>query len=306
MIPIRPKNQQTAALCGRFIFRGGLRRAGALLWPILAMALAGCVSAAAPSPELSSGVSPGSCCERVETAPSWFVRALDPAAPLVGRIVARIVWRKGYLHDDKEVVDTLLDELQPLDILLVTNNGRLSNVSLPGYFIHAAVYLGGERELRREGIWDSKAVVPHRSAVLEGKRFIEADNRGVHLSKPRSTLNADRIVVVRPRGLTAKRRREALTDFFATVGGRFDFRFDAETPECLYCIELVQHVIPELELPLREAYGRKVLVTDDLARAAARGNPSVSFVVYIQGDRNGWQRASRQELSRDLANNWVH
>jgi hypothetical protein len=281
-------------------------RAGRLLWLFLATALAGCASVAAPSPELSPNASADTCCNNVETAPSWFVRALDPAAPLVGSIVAHVTWRKGYLHGETEVMETLLDELRPLDIVLVTNKGRMSNISLPGYFVHAAVYLGDERELRRAGVWDDRAVEPYHSDVRAGKRFIEADSRGVHLSPPRVTLNVDRVVVVRPRGLSAKRRREALSDFFASVGSRFDFRFDAETPECFFCIELVQRIVPEIDLPLREAYGRKVLVTDDLAHAAANGYPSASFVVYIRGDRDGWEQATREDLRRDLANNWTH
>jgi hypothetical protein len=285
---------------------GGIRRAGRFVSLLLAAMLAGCASAAAPSLERSADASADACCNDVETAPSWFVRALDPAAPLVGRIVAQIVWRKGYLHGETEVMDTLRDALQPLDIVLVTNKGRMSNLSLPGYFVHAAVYLGDERELRRAGVWDDGAVEPYRSDVRAGKRFIEADSRGVHLSPPRVTLNSDRLVVIRPRGLSAERRREALSDFFASVGGRFDFRFDAETPECFYCIELVQRIVPEIDLPLREAYGRKVFVTDDLARAAANGYPSASFVVYIRGDRDGWERATREDLRRDLANNWTH
>jgi hypothetical protein len=178
-------------------------RAGRLLWLFLATALAGCASVAAPSPELSPNASADACCNNVETAPSWFVRALDPAAPLVGSIVAHVTWRKGYLHGETEVMETLLDELRPLDIVLVTNKGRMSNISLPGYFVHAAVYLGDERELRRAGVWDDRAVEPYHSDVRAGKRFIEADSRGVHLSPPRVTLNVDRVVVVRPRGLSA-------------------------------------------------------------------------------------------------------
>jgi len=268
-------------------------------------AVTGCATTD-PSPQIASAPSLDACCERVETAPPLFVRIIDPVAPMFGRAVALVVWRKGYLHGERNVHDALFDELQPLDILLVSNKGRLSNVSLPGYFIHAAVYLGNEEELKRAGVWNAPEVAAYREAIRSGQRFIEADNRGVHLSPPRVTLNADRVLVVRPRGLSTKRKREALADFFDAVGGRFDFHFDAETPDCLFCIELVQKVIPEIALPLREAYGRKVIVPDDLARNVAQGRPPVSFVTYVRGDQNGWQRASREDLRRDLANNWNH
>jgi hypothetical protein len=97
-----------------------------------------------------------------------------------------------------------------------------------------------------------------------------------------------------------------LRDFYSNVGGRFDYRFDLATPDCVFCVELIERVLPELDMPVREVYGRKLIVPDELVRAAVEGDPSVAFVAYVRADRQQWQRASREELRRDLADNWNH
>lgn len=280
-----------------------MRGARILLWLLLAVSLAGCASMAAP-PVPASNASLDACCQPVQTVPTWVVRAADPVAPLIGNTVARIVWRRGYMDGETQARDEVLGALQPLDILLVANKGRLSNSGLPGYFIHSAVYLGTEAQLRRGGVWNDPRVVPFHAEIAAGRSFVEVNSHGVNLEPASFSLNVDRVLVVRPRGLSASRRREALADFFAELGGRFDFNFDAATPDRLFCIELVERVLPELDLPARVAYGRKVFVSDDLAREAALGHSSVAFVIYIRADRNGWSRRTRGELKRDLADYW--
>lgn len=272
------------------------------------LALAGCASLTPqPHPAASAADDPAaaSCCLDVERYPPLIVRIADPVAPLIGRTVGAIVWRKGYLNDDPDAQAEVLRQLRPLDIVLVSNKGRLSNHALPGVFSHAAVYLGTEKQLRRAGVWNDPRIREHRGAIAAGSVFIEADKDGVHLSPAGVVLNVDRLAVVRPQLANTGRRKQALVDYFAALGGRFDFRFDAGTRDCVFCTELVSRVIPELQLRERDAYGRSLIVPDELANAAAGHDPALSFVLYIRGDRKRWERASRAALESDLASYWT-
>lgn len=278
-------------------------RAGRLAACLLLMLLAACAHAGGPADPPHGDGELAECCRDVERLPPVLVTLADPAAPLIGRTIGTIVWRHGHLRGTP-ATSLVAERLRPLDILLVTHKGRLSNHTLPGLLVHAAVHLGSEDELRREGLWAHPAVTPHHAAVRAGKTVIEADQHGVHLSSLASVLDSDRAAVVRPLLAGSARRREALTEFFARIGRPFDFNFDAESEDCDYCAELVSRVLPELDLPVHRAYGRALVLPDDLARKAVTGEGKLSLVLYVRVGQSGWEAASGDALAADLAAEW--
>ncbi len=279
----------------------------ALLLPLL-LPLAGCVGlpGAGGAPGDAAAADPlAACCVDVERWPPLLVAAADPAAPLVGRTIGSVVWRPGALAGEPGARAALLGHLKPLDIVLNSHRGRLSNHALPGLFAHAAAYLGTEAELRAAGVWDDPRVVPHHAAIRAGRSFIEADKDGVHLSAAEGILDADRVAVVRPCLARPERRRTALTAYFAAVGGPFDFNFDARTADRVFCAELVHRVLADVDVPERPAYGRTVVVPDEFAKAAATAGSGVSFVLYLRGGPGGWEQVPRAGLVADLAAAWA-
>lgn len=271
---------------------------------IAATWLAGCVHRpGAPSWPSPDGVE--TCCIDIdpEPVPPWLVASIEPAAPVIGRVIGSIVWRDGYLLRD-DAIGRIQAELVPLDIVVTSSKGRLSGQLIPGLFAHFAAYLGTEADLRRAGLWNDPRVVPHHRAIRAGRTFIEADRHGVRLSRPSAVFNTDRAVVMRPAGFSAARKRRATIDFLEHVGTKFDFNFDNADITRLYCAQLVCRVLPELRLPSREVYGRQTIVPDDVLLQVARGRMRLSLRAYIRGRPEGWETASARILIADIARHW--
>lgn len=246
----------------------------------------------------------GDCCQRPERYPKVLVTLAEPFAPAIGKLVAATVWRKGYLLRHEPALETILGGLQPLDIVTVNNKGRLSGHAIPGHFGHAAIYVGTEKQLRRASVWDHPAIRKHHEAIAKGALFIEADNKGVHLSTAPLALDADAIAHLRPTGLGTARRRQAIIEFFERLGMPFDYYFDLDTTACTFCTELVNTVLPEMRLPARRVYGRRLILPDEVVAATIRGRTGFAFQRYVKADRDGWEVLGREAVAADLRAAW--
>ncbi len=131
---------------------------------------------------------------------------------------------------------------------------------LPGYWPHAALYLGTSDDLETLGVWkDPRAAARETefSGTDElGHRFslIEAVGEGViFTSLEHSVGEADAIVVFRPQ-VTDERRREALARAISHHGKKYDFDFNFETSDVIVCTELVYRaydgLVEFLEFPI--------------------------------------------------------
>lgn len=254
--------------------------------------------------DVRAGSPPSGCCSNPERQPRWMVALAEPVAPVFGGVISHIVWRDGYLAD-ADAQRAILERLQPLDIVVVSSKGRLSGHTIPGLFQHAAVYVGSEAELRRLGMWNHRSIVPQHGQIRLGARFIEADQKGVHLSPPPVVLNTDRVAILRPRIATAGWQQRATATLFDHLGTRFDFRFDASRPDRLFCTELICHAIPELRLPRDIAYDRPTIVPDRVVLEGAAGNPRIRLVAYVIGSPSGYQVGTRSALRSDLDEAWT-
>ncbi len=286
------------------MWRCGLGRCGRRLGGALALgvwALAGCTPVEAPAGPAEAA--PAACCRDLERTPAWIVRASEPLMPLVGPALGTLQARPGHLADQATARRLVMSKLRPLDVMLVSHKGRFSGHTVPGHFAHGIVYLGTETEIRALGLWDDPAVRPHRDEIRSGHVFIEASLRSVHLTAPDEVLNADRMIVMRPR-LGASRRREVALQLFRRIGVPFDYRFDADSEECDFCTELIYRVLPELELPVREAYGRRTVVPDDIALRAVSSDPRLSFVLAVEGTPSGWRQLTGKELAGEIETDW--
>ncbi|MBI1417695.1 MAG: hypothetical protein GC146_10780 [Limimaricola sp.] len=242
------------------------------------------------------------CCDSPAVYPPVVVALTDPLAEPIGRLIHDSPVRTGYLAVP-DAQAAILDALRPLDILDMSNRGRLSSRFLPGRFTHVAVYLGTEAQLRALGVWSSPRIVPQHQAIRDGQVFIEADAEGVHLSPAEVVLNTDAVVVMRPQ-LGWSARRAAAEGFAQRLGGAFDFHFDNATPNAVYCAELVGQVLPDLALPTRHLYGRETILPEDIVLETAVGKSQLTLVAYFTGTPDGWRRATRAELVADLRDWW--
>lgn len=148
-----------------------------------------------------------------------------------------------------EQIEALRSQLQPGDILLERREWYLSNIGLPGFWPHAALYVGtpAEREaffkmpeLESQLRKDASIHYAKSMEAYEGHppRVLEAISEGVTFTSLEHSAAADTLAVLRPR-LTKAEVAEALRRAFRYAGRPYDFNFDFTTDSSIVCSELV-------------------------------------------------------------------
>lgn len=149
----------------------------------------------------------------------------------------------------------LLDVLRPGDVLVTRHDDALSNLFLPGYWPHAALFVG---ELA-----DSASIPPEqRSGELAGPCFLEAKKDGVRVRRMSETLAVDELLVLRPPLSAAEAAKRVKKSIGENAGKPYDFLFDFRTSDRLVCTEVAYrtyHGAGEIRFSLREVGGRLCL-----------------------------------------------
>lgn len=175
----------------------------------------------------------------------------------------------------EEVRDAVLALVQPGDVLVVRKEHALTNYFLPGYWPHAALYLGTPNELAQLGITDASTPVGGAdvSSGLQQSSagsVLEALKDGVRFRSVASPLASDSVVVLRPcldRSLLAAGLRRVL----AHEGKPYDFDFDFTHSRRLVCTEVVYRAydgLGPLQFRLTRHVGRLALPAEGLIRMA--------------------------------------
>ena len=192
-------------------------------------------------------------------------------------------------------VEELRELLQPGDILIERRNWFLSNAFLPGFWPHAAFYLGEADELVAMGLHEDRRVSPHWDDFLKldaaGHHHvvIEAISEGVvFTSLEHSVGEADAVAVLRPR-LTQAQRREAIARAFSHHGKPYDFEFDFFSTDRLVCSEVCYRAYDGMfTLPLTNIMGRQTLPVNTFVQVHAdgleAGNSPFDLVQFLDLD----------------------
>lgn len=191
-------------------------------------------------------------------------------------------------------------QLRPGDILLERRNWFLSNAFLPGFWPHAALYVGRIADLERlglirrdEGTWtsDHPAIRDHLAAYLatapdgQDHTVIESVSEGVILNSLTESLHADYVAALRPR-LSDAQKAQAITRAFSHLGKPYDFEFDFFSADKLVCTELVYRSYEGLiHFDLVRIMGRDTLPALEIARQFARqrraADRQLDFVLFL-------------------------
>jgi len=215
-------------------------------------------------------------------------------------------------------VEQLQDVLQPGDVLLERREWFVSNIGLPGFWSHAALYIGtaearraffaesptqawvkqqgeptGNLELLLQARYpttykQSQTPQEHEHVV----RIIEAISEGVSLTTLEHSADCDSIAVLRPR-LPKSEKAQALLRAFHYAGRPYDFNFDFATDAELVCTELVYksyepaNGFSGLRFTLTEMLGRKLLPANEIAKQfdEQQGTPEqqLDLVIFLDG-----------------------
>ena len=186
--------------------------------------------------------------------------------------------------------------LDPGDIMLQRRDWYLSNIGLPGFWPHAALYVGTVEERRKyfddpevkawvkkqgeeSGDFETLLRRSYSSAYeWTGKsehghpyRVLEAISEGVVFTTLEHSADADTMAVLRPKK-SKKEKAAALYRAFYYVGRPYDFNFDFDTDASLVCTELVCKAYEPntdstgLTFPVESMLGRKVVPANLIVR----------------------------------------
>jgi hypothetical protein len=202
-----------------------------------------------------------------------------------GNAVGLVETRKGKLYKNNEVLAVVSSSLKAGDILLEKTPFRLTDKLIPGYWGHAAVWIGTEAELKELGIWDNPLVVRHRDEIREGRLVVEALRSGVEMNTIQHFLNIDSFGILRRPDQSREVRANTVIQALRQVGKPYDFNFDVESKERVYCSKLVYLSFSGIDWPTKRALGRTTFTPDDVAVRAANNGPLQLVTFYHDGKR---------------------
>ncbi|MCK5522684.1 MAG: hypothetical protein KAI83_06065 [Thiomargarita sp.] len=201
-----------------------------------------------------------------------------------GNTIGLIETRKGKLYNRATVLKQISRQLQAGDILLEKTPFRLTDKLIPGYWGHAAIWVGTEVELRRLGIWEHPLVKQYHQKIKEGYHIIEALRSGVKISALQYFLNIDDFVILRHTQLDNETLAKRIILALRQVGKAYDFNFDIETTEKIVCSELIYAVFIGIEWPTDKKLGRFTISPDNIASKALNGGPLKLISFFHDGE----------------------
>jgi len=184
---------------------------------------------------------------------------------LSGRAIAEMrqpgtSWRPPPKRIHPGLRESLLPALRPGDVFVTRHDDAMSNWFLPGFWPHAALYLGDGHTL-------------------------EAKKDGVRIRHIQETLHVDALVVLRP-PLAEDCLPSIINRAMRHTGKPYDFLFDFRTADRLACTEVIYrtyHGIEGIQFQLTEVGGRLCLPTEVFLDQALAAGFSVLATGGIDG-----------------------
>ncbi|MGC4012993.1 MAG: YiiX/YebB-like N1pC/P60 family cysteine hydrolase [Luteolibacter sp.] len=158
-----------------------------------------------------------------------------------------------------ELRAALEPELRPGDVIVTRHDDAVSNLFLPGFWPHAALYLGSAEERAALGV----DFPNHGGGPV---RFLESKKDGVRFRPLDETLEVDACVVIRS-PLEGRELAAALCRAISHEGKLYDFLFDFRSAERLACTAVIYRGfdgIGPVAFRLKEVSGRLCLPAEDL------------------------------------------
>ena len=204
-----------------------------------------------------------------------------------GNSIGLVETRRGRLYRRPELTASIRQELRAGDILLEKTPFRLTDMLIPGFWGHAAIWTGSEEELKALGIWQHPLVAQYHADIRQGRMVVEALRPGVRLNPLEHFLNIDDMAILRARDLDGNTDAQAAVVLQALrqIGKAYDFNFDVETTDTIVCSELIYQVYTGIEWPTQKTLGRSTISPDHIAVRALNEGPLQLVAFYRDGER---------------------
>lgn len=234
---------------------------------------------------------------RLRTRQAWTIlkgdllhTALYGIQKFIGSAMVGVFVKSGHCPQmPPQVVEALRKLLEPGDVMVVRKEFAISNYFLPGFWPHAALFLGTEDRLRMLGL-DQQPGVLSKWGKLSPKggedplRVLEATRDGVLVRSLASPFGSDAIVVMRP-FLEREQIAQGLARGLFHEGKPYDFDFDFSRSDRLVCSEVVYRSyegIGPMRFNLTPRAGRFTLSPEDLVNMAVRKEGFQTIATYCR------------------------
>jgi uncharacterized protein YycO len=181
-----------------------------------------------------------------------------------GRFFSEIYDQWSAKQVTPEIRNTIADILESGDIIATRHKNALTNVLLPGFWPHTALYVGTntyDDSIIDAGVLDQW----YGSACV-----LEARKDGVHFRPLYDTLKVDAFVILRPK-LTEDEKLEAIRKVSLHAGKGYNFDFDFFGSDRLVCTEVIYRAYDQVgnfNIELAYRGGRPTLSAEDLIKMA--------------------------------------
>lgn len=223
-----------------------------------------------------------------------------------GLVQTRSGMLKGMTKDPQQML-ALKSQLKPLDILLEKTPFRLTDHFIPGYFGHAAIWLGTYDELGQLKIsfngqtipfLNHPDVLPHVERIKNGESVLEALRiPGVTLNTLEHFMDIDDLGALAAPVMSEEEKVQHLLRAFQQVGKPYDFNFNVETEREIVCSELIYTVYTQHTWPTSVSVGRFTISPDQVAWKAVDACFEPIFL-YLSGKEV--RSTMKSELKRVL------
>lgn len=231
-------------------------------------------------------------------------------------------------HIDPSTIGKYKNYLQPGDILLERREWHATNVGIPGYWTHAALYIGTIDEVEEYFAdipelsgqsFDSYLKNNYPEAYEQFKNLhedgysrsvIESKRPGVILMSLEASTNADALGVLRVKNISRSEQFKVITQALNYLGKPYDFDFNFVTDNALVCSELVYKAysgIDKLSIELSEVNGRLVVSPNQLAEKFDKEfddeGSELELVLFLDGNEK--ERRVFEKGSDEFRHTWT-
>lgn len=180
-------------------------------------------------------------------------------------------FRDNYLFSDVDkVIDTLLSDngMKPGDIILEKDRKANTDILIPGYWVHASIYLGTIKDFKKLGVWDHPDFRKMRRQILKYNNewrdklddeyknsrrfedvpwFSESDRPGVGVHPLNKFLQTDGMAVIRPKkSIDANYVKKIILKSALYLGMPYDYTHNIKNNRAMTCSKYVLKVFDDL------------------------------------------------------------
>jgi len=196
-----------------------------------------------------------------------------------------------------EIIETLKSKLELGDVFITRHDDAMSNLFLPGFWPHGALYIGSSKERSSRGILGVSD--GHKHNTGDDINILEAKKDGVLLRPIEETLQVDAFVVLRPK-LSVAQINEALSKGLSHAGKLYDFIFNFATSDRLVCTEVIYRAyqgIGPINFSLSTKAGRKCLSAEDFLNQTIENGWFEPVALYGIGGKNNFEATDKVQKS---------